>query len=118
MKLYEQYLPSSTDTLKEAQYKLLEALWMIDTRVIPNRTHCRFVYFFPNECRFIVVGEQLHKYLILKVDPFLEIDRAKTFKIVSYKYSFSTLFVGIFVKRRLIGQSAFLTVVKSHRDWF
>ena len=118
MKLYEQHLPSSTDTLKQAQYKLLQGVWMIDTQQIPNQTYCRFVYFFPSDCEFVVSSQQLHKSLILRVEPFNEIDINKTFEIVSHKYSFSTLLVGVFVKRRLIGQRDFLTIVKSHRDWF
>ncbi len=118
MKLYEEHLPRPDDNVTQAKQRLLQGLWMIDTRIIPDRTFCRFIYFFPQECQFVVSAQQLHKYLILKVDPFKEIDLLKTFEIVSYKYPFSTLLVGTFVSRRLIGAHTFLKIVSHHREWF
>jgi hypothetical protein len=118
MKLYEQHLPSYYDSKKEASIKLLNGIWQLDTRVIPNRTFCRFIYFFPDECRFRVVDQQLYKYVIMRVSIFEEVDKNRAIDIVSSKYPFAQILVGIYVKRRLISHTTFIHIVKSHPDWF
>ena len=72
---------------------------MIDSRLMPNQPFCQFIYFSPEECRFIILQEQRFKHLILKVDTFCDIDKIKTFEIISYNYSFATLLVGVFIKK-------------------
>ena len=118
MKLYEQNLPSHQDSRQEASIKLLNGLWQLDTRVVPNRTFCRFVYFFPDECRFKVIDQQLYKHIIMRVDVFEELQKKRAIEIVSTKYPFAQILVGVYVRRRLITHTSFINIVKSHPDWF
>ena len=118
MKLYGQYIPSVNDSKREASVKLLNGLWQLDTIRMPNRTFCRFVYFIPDECRFIVVDKQLYKYLIMRVAPFEEMDKDKAIEIVSCKYPFSQILVGVYVKRRLISGTQVLEMIRKKPEWF
>ncbi len=118
MKLYGQHLPHINDTKKEATLRLLHGLWQLDTYKMPDITHAKFVYFFPDQCRFIIVPKQLHKHLILKVDPFEEVSKERAIEIVSFKYPFSEILVGVFVKRRLMTQTTFLHIVMKKPEWF